>query len=64
MSEKLKACKTCEWYAAFFPYGSVAGACMNKHSGKFTSGYDDSCKYWQERNAQADSELKKIPDTL
>ena len=64
MSGKTKACKTCEWYATFFSYKSGGKACVNKRSDKFLSSDDDSCKHWEGRNAQADSELRMILDTL
>ena len=65
MSEKTKTCKTCEWHVEYvFSFGSGGKVCVNKHSDKFMSGCDDSCKYWQERNEQSDSELKKILDAL
>ena len=58
-------CKTCEWYVeSALSFGSGGKACVNKHSEKFMSGGDDSCRHWQERNVQADSEIKKILDNL
>ena len=65
MNEESKTCKTCEWYVeSAFSFGSGGKVCVNKHSNKFMSNLDDSCKYWQERNVQTDSELKKILDNL
>ena len=64
MSGKTKVCKTCEWYVDFYKYGSDARMCVNRRSRKFLSGRDDSCKHWQERNVQTDSEIKKILDNL
>ena len=65
MSEESKTCETCEWYVISVSSCGIGGkVCVNKRSNKFMSNLDDSCKYWQERNAQADSELKKILENL
>ena len=65
MSGITKVCKTCEWSVkSVFSSGSGGKVCVNKRSGKFMPGNDDSCEHWQERNVQADSEIKKILDNL
>ena len=65
MSGKEETCITCEWYVMSISSCGIGGkVCVNKRSNKFMPNLDDSCKYWQERKAQADSGFKKILDAL